>query len=583
MAVELSTGTAEEQIAYFTMEVALDDALPTFSGGLGVLAGDVLRSAADLEAPFAAVSLLWREGYFHQLLDDSGHQIEEPVTWSPEDLLERLSVRVEVEVAGRRVQVGCYRYVIHGVTGGEVPVHFLDTDLEENAPEDRRITDRLYGGDAAHRLAQEAVLGLGGPAMLEALGIEPKVFHMNEGHSALLTLALLEADAGSEPGGAGFSEAAVAALGQRCVFTTHTPVAAGHDVFPVALVKEVLGDTRRAELEALGQLGSGVLNMTELGMSHSRYVNGVSLRHRAVAQALAPTHHVESVTNGVHLATWAAPVFSSLFDEHVPGWRSDNAVLRYVSGVSLEEIGDAHGRAKATLLAEVARRSGRRLDPAALTIGLARRATPYKQTALLFSDLDRLRAIASSVGPIQVLCAGKAHPADEPGKALIVTITQAAKTLGGDVEVLFLPDYSLALAKLLCSGTDLWLNTPIKPLEASGTSGMKAAVNGVPSLSTLDGWWIEGCIEGITGWAIGGLDNGDDAEALYRVLGEAVAPLYYGSPERYRAVMRYAISLNASFFHTERVVLEYERNAYRPAPGPRAVEPGRTIQQPRRP
>ncbi len=302
--------------------------------------------------------------------------------------------------------------------------------------------------------------------------------------------------------------------------------------------------------------------MTELGMSLSHYVNGVSLRHQAVAQELAPGHDVSSVTNGVHLATWTCPPVAELFDRHVPQWRADNSLLRYAGGIPLEELDSAHRRAKALLLEVVRVRSGRRLDPDALTIGLARRATPYKQTTLLFSDPERLQRIAAAA-PLQVLCAGKAHPNDRAGQRLIERIVTVGEALAGAIEVVFLPDYSLEVAKLLCSGCDLWLNTPIKPHEASGTSGMKAAVNGVPSLSTLDGWWIEGWFEGVTGWAIGGLERGDDAAALYAALEERVLPCFYGEAMGYREVMRNAIALNGAFFHTERVVREYVRDAYR--------------------
>jgi glycogen phosphorylase len=357
------------------------------------------------------------------------------------------------------------------------------------------------------------------------------------------------------------SDALIAKVQDRCVFTTHTPVPAGHDAFADTLVTEVLGTRRSEELSALDQLAGGELNMTELGMSLSHYVNGVSLRHQAVAQELAPRHRVESVTNGVHLATWVCQSVAELFDRHIPSWRADNALLRYFGGVATVDLDIAHAAAKSALLDSVEERAGRRLDPSALTIGLARRATPYKQTTLIFSDLERLRAIAEQ-GPLQVVCAGKAHPRDLEGQQLIEAIIAAGAALKGSVEIAFLPDYGLELAKLLCAGTDLWLNTPIKPYEASGTSGMKAAVNGVPSLSTLDGWWIEGHLEGVTGWAIGSLEDGDDASALYEALEDTVLPCYYEDHDRYLQVMRNAVALNASFFNTERVVREYAREAY---------------------
>lgn len=575
--------------AYFSMEVALNDELPTFSGGLGVLAGDYLKSAADLRLPIVAVTLCYRNGYFAQRIDDAGEQLELPVEWSPERVLERLRATIGLELNGREVAIGVWRHVIRGVSGGEVPVYFLDTNLEENHPEDRSITDQLYRGDGEHRLRQEAVLGLGGVGMLRRLGHNDLgIFHMNEGHSALLTLALLDEEVGSTKRPAGPS--AIESVRDRCVFTTHTPVPAGHDRFPAEVVSRVLDARRVARLEQLSLLGRGELNMSELGLRLSRFVNGVSKRHGVVAQKMFPNNRVESITNGVHLGTWAAPSTAKLFDAYVPGWRFDSNLLRYASGIPLGELADAHGEAKRRLLAQVQSRTGLDLDPKALTIGLARRATKYKQIGLLFSDLARLKSIATENGPLQVLCAGKAHPDDTEGKALLRMLAAASRALGDDVPVVLLENYDLALAGLLCAGTDVWLNTPAKPNEASGTSGMKAAVNGVPSLSVLDGWWIEGCIEGVTGWAIGE-DSGDpaaaesepvlavpaedgleiasaeaahgSAAALYDKLEQVVLPLFHTNPDGFRTVMRNAIALNATFFSTDRMAREYALNAYR--------------------
>ena len=481
--------------------------------------------------------------------------------------------------------VGVWRLVLRGDSGGTVPVYFLDTDLAENAQEDRAITDVLYGGDNEHRIRQEAVLGLGGVAMLRRLGhLDIGTFHMNEGHAALLTLALLDEQVGPhdrvvEPGD-------IDAVRGRCVFTTHTPVPAGHDRFDAALAKSVLGDRRVAQLEQLGLLEHGELNMSELGIRCSRYVNAVSRRHREVSQRMFPATRVDSITNGVHLATWAVPTTVELFDTHLQGWRGDSAMLRYASVIPLDEIGLAHAEAKRRLLDEVARRTGRILDPSALTIGLARRAACYKQIDLLFTDLTRLRDLAKRSGPLQVICSGKAHPKDEQGKALLRRVVAAASELGDVVPVVVLENYNLGLATLLCSGTDVWLNTPAPPNEASGTSGMKAALNGVPSLSVLDGWWVEGCVEGVTGWAIGEDPDADGADrrqgrevhdrdvgarseaskmavALYDKLERVVAPLFHTDEAGYRSVMRNAIALNGSFFSTDRMVREYALNAYR--------------------
>jgi starch phosphorylase len=548
------------EIAFFSMEVALDDALPTFAGGLGVLAGDFLRSAADLGLPVIGVTLLYRHGYFVQHLDASGRQSESPVSWSPEDLLEPLVEQVSIEMSGRVVTVRAWRRLIRGQSGAVVPLYLLDTDLAENAAGDRAVTDQLYAGGQEHRLHQEVVLGLGGLAMLGALGHEPVRFHLNEGHCSLLTLGLMESllAPGSAP-----SEKDIDAVRDQCVFTTHTPVPAGHDRFPEALVRSMLGPRRSELLAQVGALTSGSLNMTELGMRLSGFTNGVSRRHGEVSRTMFPEVCVRSITNGVHAGSWAAAPLQRLFDRDLPGWRAENDLLRYATGIDLTDLEDTHRECKAELIHTVQRSTGSMLDPDSLTIGLARRATPYKRTALLFSDIDRLRALVEAHGPLQVVCSGKAPPDDEGGKAMIAQIVSAGEQLRGAVKVVFLEGYCLSLAKVLCAGSDVWLNTPTKPYEASGTSGMKAALNGVPSLSTLDGWWVEGCIEGVTGWAVGyDTTDGDDASALYDKLERIVAPLFYGDRHAFLVVMRNAIALNGSFFNTERMVREYALSAY---------------------
>jgi starch phosphorylase len=542
------------------MEVALDDALPTFAGGLGVLAGDFLRSAADLALPVVGITLMYRHGYFIQHLDTSGRQNESPVSWSPQDVLEPLPERVSLEMSGRVVNVRAWRRLIRGQSGAQVPLYLLDTDLAENAAGDRAITDQLYAGGHEHRLHQEVVLGLGGLAMLGALGYEPVTFHMNEGHCSLLTLGLMEAllAPGSAP-----SEKDIDAVRKQCVFTTHTPVPAGHDRFPEGLVRSVLGPRRSELLSQVGALTNGSLNMTDLGMRLSDFTNGVSLRHGEVSRTTFPEVGVRSITNGVHADSWAGAALQRLFDRDLPGWRAQNDLLRYATGIDLADLEEAHRECKTELIDTVQRSTGLALEPDALTIGLARRATPYKRTALLFSNLERLRALVETYGPLQVVCSGKAPPGDEGGKALIAEIVAAGERLRGVVKVVFLEGYSLSLAKVLCAGSDVWLNTPAKPNEASGTSGMKAALNGVPSLSILDGWWIEGCIEGITGWAIGDhTTDGDDASALYNKLEQVVAPLFYRDRHAFLVIMRNAIALNGSFFNTERMVREYSLSAY---------------------
>ncbi len=566
----------EPAVAYFSMEIALDDSIPTYSGGLGVLAGDHLRSAADAGIPMVGITLLYRHGYFDQHVDADGLQHEAPVQWDPAAVLERLPLDVAVPIADREVRIGAWRYVVTGVRGHQVPVYLLDSDLETNTVEDRAITDALYGGDIATRLTQEIVLGMGGVALLEALGQPVSTYHMNEGHSALLALALLDraaaaADA-SERDDRSWEQVA-----RCCVFTTHTPVAAGHDRFDRSLVRSMLGERWTSALERRGLLDSGWLNMTELALASSRHANAVSQRHAVVSRAMFPGRRIVSVTNGVHAATWVVDPVASVFDRHVPLWRVDNAMLRYAQGIPPDEIRAAHRAAKTSMVAAVTERTGVALDLDALTLGVARRATAYKRTALALSDPDRLRAIAASVGPLQFVYAGKAHPRDEPGKQLIRQVVGAARDLADAVTVVFVEGYSLELGRLLCGGVDVWCNTPVRPHEASGTSGMKAALNGVPSLSVLDGWWIEGHIEGVTGWAIGadcqaeGAESGDpqsdptyaeDAACFASALESIVAPMYYRRPDSFAAVQRHAIALNGSFFTTQRMLQEYAADAY---------------------
>jgi starch phosphorylase len=409
---------------------------------------------------------------------------------------------------------------------------------------------------------------MGGASLLRELGLNGAIhYHLNEGHSALLTLCLLqwqlELRSGFRP-----EEDDLEQVRKRVIFTTHTPVPAGHDKFPLALVKSVLGEAPYALLQSAELLDETELNMTHLVLRLSRFVNGVAMKHREVSQGMFPSFPIDSITNGVHAGTWTSPSFAALFDKRIPEWRSDNLYLRYAVGIPLEEIRSAHAEAKQRLIATVAQRTGTQLDPNIFTIGFGRRATPYKRADLLFADTDRLARIVENVGPIQLIFAGKAHPHDMGGKDLIRHIYEAAGKLGDRIRIVYVQNYEMAFAAEMVAGVDLWLNNPMKPLEASGTSGMKAALNGVPSLSVLDGWWIEGHVEGVTGWSIGGLEPGEDqskdASEIYLKLERVILPLYYGMPFGYAEVMRSAISLNGSFFNTQRMVEQYVRNAYFP-------------------
>jgi starch phosphorylase len=465
---------------------------------------------------------------------------------------------------GRNVSICAWRFDVAGVAGHVIPVFLLDTDLEGNDLYDRRLTDHLYGGDTYYRLCQETVLGLGGVALLRELGVKPEVYHMNEGHAALLGIGLLEERLGGAPLEQA-TEEDVAAIAQCCVFTTHTPVPAGHDQFGLDQMYTVLGADRGNAIERFGCLHNALLNMTYLALHFSRYVNGVSMHHGKVSQQMFPDYHVHSITNGVHAATWISEPMQALFDTEIPEWRHDNHYFRSVYGITPAKIANCHEIAKQRLFAEVARRSGQQLNPKMLTLGFARRVATYKRASLLFHDSKRLARLAKKIGGLQILFAGKAHPADVAGKGLIRDVFEAAASLmASGVRILYLENYDWELGGLLTQGVDVWVNTPRRSYEASGTSGMKAALNGVPSLSVLDGWWIEGCAEDVTGWAIDDADDEDgEASSLYDKLEGKIAPLY-ARPNAWARMQQHCIGINGSFFNTHRMLGQYFANAYFP-------------------
>jgi len=553
------------QVAYFSMEIAINPGMPTYSGGLGVLAGDTLRSAADLGVPLVAFSLLHRKGYFRQHLDTKGVQSEDIQPWNPSDFCTEESARVTVSIEDRIVTVRAWRYDLVGRYGHIVPIYLLDTDLDGNSGWDRGLTDHLYGGDTNYRLQQEIVLGMGGARMAGALSHSVNVYHMNEGHAALLTLALLEKQLGGGPVGLA-NESDVAQVRQKCVFTTHTPVPAGHDRFSTEQTIRILGGERTARLEKLGCFRDGMLNMTLLALKFSRYANGVAMQHAKVSRQMFPEFAIDSITNGVHAPTWVSEPIQQLLDANFSSWRRDNLYLRNAIDLPEKDILAAHATAKGNLLAEIAARTGLVLNPNVLTLGFARRVATYKRANLLFNDPARLAEIATAAGGLQILYAGKAHPQDEPGKALIQGVFEDAARLSNDsLRIVYLENYDWELGALLTAGVDVWVNTPRRPYEASGTSGMKAALNGVPSLSILDGWWIEGCIEGFTGWAIeDGATDAEEAASLYHKLETAVVPLYLKAPEEWARIMRTTLAFNGSYFNTNRMVKQYTRNAYYP-------------------
>ena len=553
------------------MEIGLESEMPTYSGGLGILAGDTIRAGADLNVPMVAVSLLHRKGYFYQTIDKDGWQKEEPAEWVIEDFLQEMPQRASVVVEGRTVHLRAWKFEVKGVGGYVVPVYFLDSDLPENSDWDRALTSFLYGGDKHYRLCQEIILGIGGVRILHALGHEGiDRYHMNEGHASLLTLELFnEESENTREQSAAHDD--IKAVRKKCVFTTHTPVPAGHDEFPMDEVVRALGDHPGFQSIKRFFNPEGALNMTYLALNFSHYVNGVAKKHGEISRLMFAKYTIDAITNGVHAATWTSKYFQELFDRHIPGWRQDNFNLRYALSIPAKEMWDSHLQSKKELLHYVNHETNAGMDINLLTLGFARRAATYKRASLLFTDIDRLKNIVSKSGPIQIIYAGKAHPQDQFGKEMIKKIHEVKELLKKDIKIAYLQNYDMDLGKMITSGVDIWLNTPQPPNEASGTSGMKAALNGVPSLSVLDGWWIEGCIEGVTGWAIGengrggsqeSVDRSRDAASLYEKLEKTVLPLFYNNRERFIDVMRHTIALNGSFFNTHRMMQQYVLNAY---------------------
>jgi starch phosphorylase len=549
-------------VAYFSMEVALEPKMPTYSGGLGVLAGDMLKSFADLEMPLVGLCLLYHRGYFEQKIDETGWQKEQPTRWDPHHFLKLQNNIIELTLEGRVILAQAWLYELKGTTGHIVPVYFLDTDLPENHPDDRSLTHYLYGGDLKYRLKQEALLGVGGVRLLKSVGLYPniKTFHMNEGHAALLTLELLNDH--------NYIDSEVA---QYCTFTTHTPVPAGHDHFPYDMAHQVLGSILPWHIQKIA--GFSDLNMTTLAMNLSRYRNSVAQKHGEVSRNLFPGYQMDAITNGIHPMTWVSKPFHKIFDENFPSWKTDEKQLLRALDLPEGVVWKAHQENKKKLLDYIIEKTGEIFDLKILTIGFGRRAAPYKRASLIFHDVEKLAKICK--GRVQFVFAGKAHPRDDLGKKeiqkVIESINQINKTYPDKIRVVFLENYNMETGALMTAGVDVWLNNPIRPREASGTSGMKAAINGVLNFSVLDGWWIEGHEEDITGWSIGAApqetalteqEDAPDALDFYEKLEYKVIPLYYQNQAGWIKMMKNAMGKNGSQFNTHRVVKEYARSAY---------------------
>ncbi|MDX2481608.1 MAG: alpha-glucan family phosphorylase [Desulfuromusa sp.] len=559
----------DQRIAYFSMEIGLRAEIPTYSGGLGVLAGDTIKSAADLNIPLVAVTLLYRKGYFKQEFDPQGWQQEQDIQWHPSHHMHLLPNKTLITIENRDVKIQAWLYKVKSPTGGEVPVLFLDADIPGNNDQDRTLTDHLYGGDQDMRLKQEIILGIGGVRILRALNFSIKKYHMNEGHASLLTVELLNSSrVPLEHILVEHNAWNILQVTEQCVFTTHTPVEAGHDRFPYDLVEKIMPP--EVPISLLKELsGQDHLNMTMLAMKLSKYINGVAKRHGEVSQNLFPGFKIHAITNGIHPFTWCSPFFVNLFDKYLPGWANEPELLVRSSVIPDEEIWEAHCGSKALFFQYVEEKTGTALNPELLTIGFARRAATYKRGDLIFSNLERLLEIGS--GKLQFVFGGKSHPKDDEGKKVIQKIIQHVEKLRGKIDLVYLENYNMEVAGKFIPGVDLWLNNPMRPLEASGTSGMKAALNGVPNFSVLDGWWIEGHIEGVTGWAIGPppaeIDQEDgraneDLEDMYQKLEKTIIPLYYSNRPGWIQVMKDAIGKNAYYFNTHVMMRRYVTEAY---------------------
>ena len=541
------------EIAYFSAEIGISSSIPTYSGGLGVLAGDHIKAAGDAGINMCAITLLYKEGYFKQRIDEDGIQTETYPRFDPDPLIKQLDLSFSLRLQNREVFVQVYKFDYVSESGNYVPIYFLDTDFEKNSTNDKNITLRLYSGDKDHRILQEGILGFGGIKLLQKLEQNNiKTYHMNEGHCSFLVLGLLDQFRGD-------AEKVISS----CHFTTHTPVPAGHDHFSMNRVKNLLGTLIPNDLDLPSIKNNERLHMTELGLRFSRSANGVSELHGDVAQDQFPWTSIGYITNGVHHSYWMGAPFKNIFDEFLPDWRLDPDKLLDIDIVPDNILFQAHQERKRKLLGYVNSQSGKVLDLDTLTIGFARRSATYKRAQLLFYNLERLRELGHK--KLQVIYSGKAHPNDDEGKALIQKIVEKSKSLFGSIKVIYLENYDMWLGRQITSGVDVWLNTPLRPNEASGTSGMKATLNGIPNLSILDGWWAEGCNHKVNGWAIGDPNHPDDhkdAEHLYYLLENQIIPMFYDNKKKWIALMKEAIKTGVRFTAL-RMIDEYKNQYYK--------------------
>ena len=554
-------------IAYFVMECAVDSRIPTYSGGLGILAGDTLQSFADLEVPAVCITLLWKNGFTNQKLSNDGTQLDSVQEWDVERYMQPTNIKIKMPLGDKDITITAYKYTIESTKGdNEIDAYFLTPDVPENDPETRKICDRLYIEGGLTRLKQEIILGIGGYEMLKAIKYKPFLYHINESHSAFLIASLMK-DMND-----------LNRVKSRVVFTTHTPIPAAFDKFAMKDVasmlgrycdKQVLYDIYQEKLE-----DNDELNLSWLAIKNAKNVVAVSRKHKFVSEQIFEGYRLKYVTNGIHHIKWASAHHKMLYAKYINGWEEDPDLLRDVACIPDNEFAQAHILSKETLVEMVNSESDASFIPEDFTIAMAKRITHYKRNNLILSNPNKLIEIAENKGNIQIIFAGKAHPADPDGLAMIKSIHNASRYIASKtkkIKIAFLENYNIHKANIILAGVDLWLNNPVRPLEASGTSGMKASLNGVPNFSVLDGWWLEACMEGINGWGIGprpawtDLSYSDDVQDLNDIYGKLefnILDLYYKNFSDYLKIMKMAVSTIAPYFNTHRMVSEYVTDLY---------------------
>ena len=552
----------DTKVAYISMEIGMDSNIPTYSGGLGVLAGDTVRSAADLEIPMVGICLCYSSGYFYQLFNEHGEQKEKEIEWSFFYEFEKVEKPITLKIENKEVKISAWLYRVIGQSGHVLPIYLLTTDIDGNEDWMKNMTGSLYDSTSRwNRIVQEMILGIGGVKLLKSMGYNNiETYHLNEGHGSFAALELY-----NELGD-------IEKVKKKVVFTTHTPVPAGHDRFKQDLVDKVFENRMPPEIRKLGE-ENGKFNMTYLGMNLSRYRNGVAKKHGDISRKMFPGYEIDHITNGVHLPFWISKPIKQIFDKKWPNWKANPSLLANAIEIDDLDLFDAHIENKFNLISYQKGHSWNLLDEELITVGFARRFATYKRATLIFNDIDRLGKICK--GHVQFIFAGKAHPKDQMGKDYIKKIFESGEYLYDNygVKIVLMENYNMDLSHMLVSGVDVWLNTPNRYREASGTSGIKAALNGVLNFSVQDGWWLEGYkMNSLAGWAIGPDDSNPndpgvsnnwdiDANAIYETIENEMIPTYMDHDE-WIFKQKNAISL-AAYFNTHRMVEEYAEKAYK--------------------